>query len=321
MNACPFAKGRCDVAGAFTHFIICDVAKREKAAADAELRRLLNKHSEFLFLGAASPDLPYLSIKTGKVNWADVMHYEKTNSIALNGHGSLRGIWTRRGPVQEIQLVWLLGFVSHLVADATIHPIVQAIVGPYEQHKEEHRLCEMTQDSLIYHERKNTDLRCGEFSSAVKFCGDSEHFDALVDFWKEQALKSYADKHEEPHPELWFDTYAEAIDTAEGGSGIIALFRHLGIGKDYLYETKDEIMSGRPQDYEKYFAHTQLPGGNVGAFSKEGFEKAVRNVVDAWNRLYAGLITTIPLAAAVKNWNLDTGVDMDTDEKTVTYWA
>jgi hypothetical protein len=274
-----------------------------------------------LFLGAASPDLPYLSIKTGRVNWADIMHYEKTNSIVLNGHQALQGIWTARKPMHEILLVWLMGFVSHLVADATIHPIVQAIVGPYEQHKEEHRLCEMTQDSLIYHERKNTDLRYGEFSSAVKFCGDSEHFGGLMDFWKEQALKSYTDKHEELHPELWFETYAEAIDAAEGGSEIVALFRHLGIGRDYIYETKDEIMSGRPQDYLKYFAHAQLPGGNVGAFSKEGFEKAVRNVVDAWNKFYTGLTANVELAAVVKNWDLDTGVDMDTAGKTVTYWA
>ena len=74
------------MAGAFTHFIVCDVAKRKRSIADSEMRRLLNKHSEFLFLGAASPDLPYLSFKTGHINWADVMHYENTNGIAINGH-------------------------------------------------------------------------------------------------------------------------------------------------------------------------------------------------------------------------------------------
>lgn len=77
------------MAGAFTHFIICDVAKRKKSIEDSELRRLLNKYSEFLFLGAASPDLPYLSFRMGKVNWADLMHYEKTNGIAIGSVTSI----------------------------------------------------------------------------------------------------------------------------------------------------------------------------------------------------------------------------------------
>ena len=147
------------MAGAFTHFIICDVAKRKQAIADSELKRLLNKHSEFLFLGAASPDLPYLSFQTGSLNWADLMHYEKTNGIAINGHNELRNIWPAKQISDEINFIWLMGFVSHLIADATIHPIIQAIVGPYGQHKEEHRICEMTQDSLVYNKRKNTDIR------------------------------------------------------------------------------------------------------------------------------------------------------------------
>jgi hypothetical protein len=76
------------MAGAFTHFIICDVAKRKRSSLGLELWRFLNKYSEFLFLGAASPDLPYLSFKTGEVNWADVMHYEKTSQRYLKFSGS-----------------------------------------------------------------------------------------------------------------------------------------------------------------------------------------------------------------------------------------
>lgn len=309
------------MAGAFTHFIICDVAKRKKSIADLELRRLLNRHSEFLFLGAASPDLPYLSFKTGNINWADVMHYEKTNGIAINGHNELKRVWSSRQTADEIKLVWLFGFVSHLVADATIHPVVQAIVGTYEEHKTEHRMCEMTQDSLIYFERKNTDIRYAEFSSALKFCSRSEHFDSLMDFWTELGTKTYSDKNAEPEPKLWFTTYTEAIDTAEGGSDIVALFRHLGIGSGFIYKAKDEIISQYSQDYEKYYTKAKLPDGRVGSFSKNGFERAVDNVVDAWNKLYAGLTSTINVASLIKNWNLDTGVDMDSSDGAVTYWA
>ena len=70
------------MAGAFTHILIADVAKRRRSLS-LPLRQLLNKYSQFLFLGSVSPDLPYLSFKKGKINWADMMHYEKTNGIAI----------------------------------------------------------------------------------------------------------------------------------------------------------------------------------------------------------------------------------------------
>jgi hypothetical protein len=76
------------MAGAFTHFVICDQAKSKKQALGVELWQLLNRNYQFMFLGAASPSLPYLSFKTGCVKWADVMHYEKTNSMFQRERGN-----------------------------------------------------------------------------------------------------------------------------------------------------------------------------------------------------------------------------------------
>jgi len=310
------------MAGAFTHFIICDVAKRRRLLLNSELWRLLNKHSEFLFIGAASPDLPYLSFKTGEVNWADVMHYERTNSIVTGAFDEMKAVWLSKSEADEIKLVWILGFVSHLVADATIHPVVQAIVGPYEQNKEEHRICEMTQDSLIFNMEKSTDMTYAEFSSILKFCEKSKYFDALMDFWKNQVVQNYQDKREEPHPELWFQTYTEAIDAAEGGSEMVGLFRHLGIGGSYIYRPKDEIVRDYQLYFQKYFQEIKLPDGTAGHFPTHGFENAVTNVVSAWNTLYSGLYSGAVVASnIIKDWNLDTGVDMDSPQKEVTYWV
>ncbi|RJP17829.1 MAG: hypothetical protein C4529_14060 [Deltaproteobacteria bacterium] len=62
------------------------------------------------------------------------MHYEHTNAIAINAHEALKKAWGQSSVPDETKLVWMIGFVSHLVTDATIHPIVQAIVGPYDEH-------------------------------------------------------------------------------------------------------------------------------------------------------------------------------------------
>ena len=309
------------MAGTFTHFMICDAAKANRKSLPADLRKLLNRHSQFLFLGAASPDLPYLSFKTGEVSWADVMHYEHTNAIAINSHKAIKKAWGTGGVTEEIQSVWLMGLVSHLVTDATIHPIVQAIVGSYEEHKEEHRICEMTQDSLIYFEIKKTEIRYSEFSSILKFCQESSHVDALVEFWTGQTVKAFSDKKEDPDPELWLETYSDAIDAAEGGSSIVALFRHIGTIREYTYNTREEIVSTYPDRLRQYYREIKLPTGAVGSFRESGFNRAVTNVIGAWNALYAGLTTNVAIARVVRNCNLDTGVDMDSPRGAVPYWA
>lgn len=311
------------MAGAFTHFLISDTAKRKRSVIGSELYRLLNKHSEFVSLGSVSPDLPYLSFRTGTINWADLMHYDTTNGIVIHGHDELRQTWSMDGTneADEIKLAWLFGYASHLISDATIHPIVEAIVGPYKDNPNEHRVCEMTQDSLVYHKRKNAEIRYTEYSSIIKFCKESEHFDPLMDFWEKQAVKTYTDTDQRPNPSLWFKTYSEAIDIAEGGSYIIALFRHAGLGTDYLYKTREEIVREYPDDLEKYYAKVRLPNDTIKSFSTEGFDRAVTNVTDAWSKLYEGLNAEIKVSRIVRNWDLDTGVDMESADQIKTYWA
>lgn len=309
------------MAGAFTHIAIVNSATRHPLIADPSLKKLLNRHAEFLWLGAVSPDLPYLSVQAGAPNWADRMHYEVTNGIAIGGHKELRRVWPSHGTEEEIQLIWLLGFVSHLVADATIHPIVQAIVGDYAAHKTEHRLCEMTQDSFVYNAMNNgNEIRYAELSSVIRFCRQSAYFDDVMEFWKRQAQIVYPSGGE-PDPQSWFTTYAAAVDTAEGGSGVVALFRHLGIGESLLYRTTQEILAEYPLDFQKYYASVRLPNGLPGSFLKHGFDYALGNIIAVWNRLYAGLTSGVQISAVVKNWNLDTGQDMGASGTPVTYWT
>lgn len=308
------------MAGTFTHFTACSSAISNRSALPADLRQLLNRHSEFLYLGAVSPDLPYLSFKTGGVNWADVMHYEKTNAIAVYGHDALKKVWATKGIKEETQLVWLLGFVSHLVIDATIHPIVQAIVGPYAENKEAHRICEMTQDSLIFFEIKKMEVRYSEFSDILKYCRESPHIEDLIGFWTEQTVKAHAEKHEEPSPGLWLETYSDAIDVAEGGSGVVALFRHLETVREYTYSTREDIAANAPDRLKRFYTDIKLPDGGMGSFRELGFNRAVANVTTAWNAFYNGLTSDVVVANVTRNWNLDTGVDMGTRDGTVTYW-
>jgi hypothetical protein len=305
------------MAGAFTHFILCDQGKSKRKVLGVELWQLLNKYYSFLFLGAASPDLPYLSFQTGHVNWADVMHYENTNSTFQSGYTLLKNIWPLKTPADEAKFVWLMGFASHLIADATIHPVVEAIVGPYQMNPTEHRVCEMTEDSIIYNVYRKTDIRYSEFTEMLKFCKDSLHYKDLMALWEALLEENYK-KSEDPAPPFWFDTYSMAIGAA-GESNLLAFFRHLGIAEKYIYKTRAEIESGYPDDFLKYYKSVKLPDGKMGSFDELVFKKALDNVTFAWKKLYDGLKSQIVVADILKNWNLDTGVDMNTGQ--VTYWV
>lgn len=312
------------MAGPFTHFMIVGAAMKKHKILAPDLFKLLNKHSSFLYLGSVSPDLPYLSFKTGLANWADLMHYKNTNGIVLHGYDELRKTWSagRISNSNERILAWLFGYMSHLIVDATIHPIVEAIVGPYKENSKEHRKCEMTQDSLIFFQQRNSEIQYSEFSSTLKFCRDSKNdFDSLMDFWQKQTLKAYPDAGEKPVPTVWFNTYSAAIDAAEGGSHLVALFRHSASIESFLYQTQQEIVSDHIEDYKKYYANILLPGSGTGSFLTEGFDKSVNNVLNAWNALFTGLSSGINVEQFVRNWDLDTGIEIDSVNQIKTYWV
>ncbi len=301
--------------GPFTHLMVCDAA-RTREDLGTQLRQLLNRHYRFLYLGSESPDLAYLSV--GGKNWADEMHYKKTNAIVISAFEELRGLWPQRTEAEEIKFAWLMGYVSHMIADATIHPIIEAIVGPYEGNETEHRICEMTIDSLLFHEIMRYDISYADYSEALRFCKDSQYFHEVIDFWEKHLVKNYP-LEEEPHPSFWFITYTNAVDIAEEEDGVRAIFRHLG-AENYFYKKSNEIERDSPVDCQKYYFEVKFPGG-TGPFKQNGFDKAVDNVVGIWKALYQSLSTLgLHVAQLVRNWNLDTGGDSDAGG-IKTFWA
>jgi hypothetical protein len=87
----------------FTHQFICgegiSAVNRGDKFPDG-LRQLLNQHYQFVYLGSEGPDLPYLSF-AGETNWADVMHYENTNNLVINGFDALRLRWLYKTPADD----------------------------------------------------------------------------------------------------------------------------------------------------------------------------------------------------------------------------
>jgi hypothetical protein len=106
------------------------------------------RYGKYIELGSVSPDYPYLALSDVNASvWADKMHYIQTGQMI---HAGIKAIRLQPAEVQNKLLAWLLGYASHVIADVTIHPIIELKVGPYAQNKTAHRVCEMHQDVYIY---------------------------------------------------------------------------------------------------------------------------------------------------------------------------
>ncbi len=133
---------------------------------------------KFCELGALSPDYPYLALDdSGAPQWADMMHYERTGVMLHTGVQQLRNV---KGDALEKGLAWLLGYAAHVTTDVTIHPIVMDKVGPYDQNKTAHRVCEMNQDAYIFQRLNLGDIGlAGHLDSGIGICNDPHNSDQL----------------------------------------------------------------------------------------------------------------------------------------------
>src|SRR5208337_5420580 len=261
------------------------------------------------------PDYPYLTELLLKFlnehSWANRMHYENTGDFIRNGIKNLPDVGTDGF---DVCLAWLCGFATHLVTDSVIHPVVQAIVGPYIFNSVEHRHCELTQDSYIFHEIKGIELEYAEYVKLFKMCSDQRNKDeinpALGQFWTKTLKASHptAGKwFDRIDPDSWHKHFLSRIDSASDPAPV---FRHFEEEQDLAYKKTTDITS---EERQRFVEEIRLPGNKTGEFKKDAFEKAINTVIDTWGRLFVdieGKNLDAPIDY-IKNWNLDTGVDED----------
>jgi len=305
------------MAGTFTHWMVVE------EALDT-YNRLPQKHpyfstilglNHFVCLGAVGPDYPYLTELLGNYlkihSWADRMHYENTGEFVRNGISNLLSL---SGDAFSICLAWLSGFATHLVTDSVIHPVVQAIVGPYIFNKTEHRHCELTQDTYIFHEIKGIELNYAQYAGLFRMCSDPGNPGKinpyLCPFWIGTLKASHpaATEHfDKIDPDAWHKNFLSRIASA---AAPVPVFRHFEEEANLAYKRTNELT---PEERRRFIEQVRLPGNRTGAFKADAFIKAVSAVVDTWNRLFVDIKNNNPAgtAAYIRNWNLDTGVNED----------
>jgi hypothetical protein len=293
--------------------------------------RKLAAYNQFAMMGAAGPDYPYLTdVASGMLgghNWANRMHYENTSLIVELGAERLSKM-NKDGKDFDICLSWLCGYVSHVIADSFLHPVVNSVVGGiYIFTHADHRNCEMTWDVYIFKKETNDEIRYANprkgfgYLNILKDCSDTNNpnrlYPSVSGLWT--ALLKDAHPNAENYfdslvPDKWHENYMKRVDFIADPKPI---FRHVWGIEDFVYKTSIEIEKDK-EAYVKYIEKVKLPDKREVHFDV-AFDQTLQKVADVWLSLFKGIETasTDNMEEYLKDWNLDTGVN----EEKIYYWS
>jgi len=316
--------------GAFAHMIAAEKTRQlaEGNESHTIVRNTL-KFPQWLQAGAVGPDFPYLhhiSSHDESDSWADLMHYDKTGDVVRIGAQWLADYSDDRNNAEFGRAVsWLAGYLSHVVLDASIHPVVRAIVGEYEQNVKQHRICEMYMDSYIFYETYGYELVNDEWIDFLRHVTDSSGtgLDRSIKLiWDFMLHKTYPNEYKKNKPnfDAWHKGYINALDLVDNK---LIIFRHLASKNGFIYTNSDEIPDS---DMNLYIRQAKTPKNNRFQMStmhyNEIFSFAVDNVVRYWKMLNDAIDGTVSTdLPELPNWNLDKGTIDLAGEGDATLWA
>jgi hypothetical protein len=297
------------VPGAFAHITLINLA-REPARLEGgpgmpnPAALALGHWLKFCELGSVSPDYPYLAVGVeGAAKLADLMHYQHTGGMVKSGIELVAGL---TGIRQEKAFAWLLGYAAHVITDATIHPVVELKVGPYELNKTAHRRCEMNQDAYIYPRLDVGNLGVAKYlMSGLDRCTAGNALDpAIADTWRAMLSRCHPQEFTDNVPDLgrWQKGYTDALGVTEDSYRLIPIARHVAVDCGLTYPLLDEV------DHQGYIDSLATPHGQMSY--DQVFEKALRHVIEGWHLIGEAVFNGgTAYQTAFWDWNLDTGRD------------
>ena len=329
------------MAGPYSH---CLVSRESlKIFNDPTYRQFYHLNDDgflpYIFLSSVSPDYPYPACiltginptpdqtPCGELHWGDKMHKQNTGDFMKNGLTSLRGLFVDNYAESLKLIAWLMGYYSHIITDTVVHAVIYNIVGKYEDHKTQHRYCEMVEDSFIFLREENQELVKSDFIGRyLKQCQILPPFDIteplkpsefildpkISSFWDGILKETYGTYYnvEKPNIDAWHREYLKvnyfAVSTFGRTLGDI-----LGESKEAIaYEATDQIPQ---QDVEEYYTNMKIPGPDKdkrGNYLPDVFDYAVKQVMAGWGNLLKSLTDDNAfnaMSAALVNIDLDTG--------------
>ena len=135
-----------------------------------QVSKLLEKHPQYIYCGSVGPDIPYYDINIfGKLTcagepWGDLIHGQNGEDNSLYLRESALLLRDMKPEVHEKCLAFMLGYLSHIALDRTLHPFVYHYAGNY-YHTDlaarknsifKHRIIETSLDLFLLSMKKTT---------------------------------------------------------------------------------------------------------------------------------------------------------------------
>lgn len=308
------------MSGGYTHITLAQLVIEEAChhrdgLLHQDAKQALGKWKKFCIVGAIAPDYPYLNIFDEKsVAWADAMHKGKAVALLRDGAARIRNITDNN--MRQKCIAWLFGFASHVATDGTIHPVVNIKVGTYEDHKTEHRECEMSQDVYIHGRLNMGALEFNrQISTNVAGTADLANEDLMdpdiAQLWEGMLSNVYAPllpQLDQPQIHDWHCAMRRMMKLGESGNKLFPFARHVAAEQGLVYPEIPE---------KKFIDGLETPGGIMMDF-EEIFQKALGNVLELWGWLSLSLQNQPSPMDNLTSWSLDTGID---ENGRMIYWS
>lgn len=296
--------------GAYAHLTIVnhvrDTDRLESAGVPIAAITAILRYLRFCELGAVSPDYPYLHLlhSQSKV-WADLMHYERTGEPVKQGIDIIKGL---RGETQLIATAWLMGYAAHVVADVTIHPVIELRVGNYAENSKAHRICELNQDAYIFQRMHLDEVgRSEHLDTGIWGCcepgADGILHPAVLNTWQSMLAACYPAHYAENEPDIngWHTGFKRVVDQAEEGRRMPLFARHLAVSSGLTYPAIGAIDPS-------YIKNLATPSGPMDYDVL--FDKALENVGAMWALIGQAIFEGDQrYQVQITDWDLDTGRD------------
>jgi hypothetical protein len=271
---------------------------------------VLVEHFPYCVLGSVSPDYPNLAkaIECDS-QWADAMHCTRACEMIASG---IRRVRSSKGYSRDKQLAWLLGYCSHVAADVTIHPVVQAKVGVYAENQLQHRICEMNQDSYIFRRMNLGEIGESDcYALTVVQCSNSDDRTQLdrdiVTLWQGMLEDVYPERSFENPPNIacWHREFVSMV--SECSADAVRLFPLAGV-----IASKTGLAYPEYVTVDRQFIDEQVVPSKKSRYLHydDIFFHAACNVIAVWKQVELAICaieSTTP--SPFGTWNLDTGRD------------
>jgi hypothetical protein len=306
--------------GAYTHISIARLltsGNALKKKATPEARKALLRYPEFCHMGAICPDYPYLQLSNRSAEfWANAMHHKYVTSTENNIiHVGISYIKKLTGEQKSKCLAWFLGYVSHVTADVTCHPVTNFLVGDYEADNEvAHRKSELNQDVYIFKTRLDGDVTKSEhIKNVIGSCVDPNNKNKvdsdIEQFWSSLLSTTFPQIHAKFAVNIneWHNAVQFVLDDIAEELTVIPS-RHIRTsltGGGIAYPRFDEI------NRAKFIDKLKTPRGTK--TYDQVFNFAMENVVKVWKLISDGIYgDDNSFQEKIKIWNLDSGQELIT---------